>query len=162
MDRMRASAVALVLGVLTGCGGGDGARADVEPLEGMNPLLMHEMATEAYALWDPASLQLVRVELVRGHRVDPARYDLDIRYTVRKVGEPTLTTHAAQAAQAAASADPAVAALAPQLRTLAATRVGDTAEFTDTIVLVPANGTWMPRRWAERQRAAGASTARVH
>ncbi|GAB6194808.1 hypothetical protein [Lysobacter xanthus] len=156
MGWMRTAGAAALLATLGACT----TQSEVEPLEGLGRIEMHEMATEAYALWDPSSLQLQRIELVRGHRVDAGRYDLDIRYSVLKVAEPTLTTHAAEAEQAARSPDPATAALAPQLRRLAALKIGESAEFTDTIVLVPFHGSWVPKPWRDRE-ASLAQGARV-
>lgn len=154
---MRQAACGVVLAMLAasaGCGGGSGA---VEPLEGMEPMLMYEMATEAYSMWDPAAVQLVDMDLVRGRRVDPERYDLDIRYTVRKVNEPTFTPHTALAVRAAQSPQPGIAAQAPKLRELAQVPIGGTAEFTETIVLVQHRGMWIPQAWRDNERARAAT-----
>lgn len=150
IGRLASAALVSALLALPACGGGD-----VEPLEGMEPLVMREMASEAFSMWDPASVQLVDMDLVRGRRVDSQRYDLDIRYTVRKVNEPTLTTHAVLADRAVASTVPDIAAQAPKLRRLAETELGGTVEFTETIVLVPHGAGWIPRAWRDGQRARG-------
>lgn len=144
------AALLAVLAAATACGGQDG---EVERLEGMEPLVMREMATEAFSMWDPASVQLVDMELVRGRRVSPDHYDLDIRYTVRKFHEPTGTTHEALAERAAASPIGHVAELAPRFRQLAQTEPGGTAEFSETIVLVPHGPTWIPQAWREQELA---------
>lgn len=157
---VRRGAGAIIVAAALVAAGCSGVGGEVEPLEGMEPLLMREMASEAYSMWDPASVQLVALDLVRGRRIDAARYDLDIRYTLRKVNEPTATTHAALAARAAASPEPEIAAQAPKLRQLAQTALGDTAEFTETITLVPHAGTWLPKAWRDGEQARRAAEAR--
>ena len=150
MDRIGRYLASATLLVLAAC---SSEASKIEPLEGMSRIEMHELATEAYSVWDPVSVQLVDVALLRGHKVDATRYDLDIRYTVRKVNEPTLTSHAEQATRVAASAEPDAQAIAAKLRRLARTKPGETVEFTETITLVPYHGTWMPRRWRDNEIA---------
>lgn len=152
------------------------ARETVQPVEGLSNAQLTSIAHEAYPLWDPAGIQLVSMELRSGRPVGADRYELAIRYTVRKLKPDEPVAIDAWVARRRARLEPVIQAGGPEVaaaaarqeattvesvKRVAAIGLGGTATFDDTLVLVRRSGQWTPQAWADNALLQDAVRARA-